>query len=397
MEKNEQDSSGKFAKIALFIVLALIGILLIKVAVLSGGGSTTPSGTSAPSAAPVIPKAPPIINLWAIFLTGLLTGGLTCLAVQGGLLAATLAQAEEDKLKEKTKGGNALPILAFLGAKLTSYMILGFLLGWFGSFFELSLTTRTIMQFAVAIFMIGTALNILNVHPIFRYFVIQPPKFLTRLVRNQSKSKSVFAPLILGAFTIFIPCGTTQAMMALSIGSGSPFLGAAVLFAFILGTSPVFFILGYFATKLGDAWHQKFMRLAAFAIIILAVFNINNAMALTGSNFTIENLIRGLTIAAPTSTASEKQVAVDNPTIEITSFTYTPNSITVKAGKQVSLTLNNTGGSGCIQAFTIPSLGIQKVVPVGTSDTISFTAPSEPGQIPFMCTMGMFRGVINVI
>lgn len=80
------------------------------------------------------------------------------------------------------------------------------------------------MQVFVAIFMIGTALNILNVHPIFRYFVIQPPKFLTRLVRNQSKSKSLFAPTLLGAFTVLIPCGTTQAMMALAIGYGNPFM-----------------------------------------------------------------------------------------------------------------------------------------------------------------------------
>ena len=43
-----------------------------------------------------------MINLWTIFITGLVTGGLSCLAVQGGLLAATIAQNEEEKLKSKT-------------------------------------------------------------------------------------------------------------------------------------------------------------------------------------------------------------------------------------------------------------------------------------------------------
>jgi sulfite exporter TauE/SafE len=122
------------------------------------------------------------MNLWAIFLTGLITGGLTCLAVQGGLLAATIAQREEEKLKEKAKGGNAVPILTFLVAKLVAYTLFGFLLGWFGSLFELSLSARVILQFVVGTFMLGTALNILNVHPIFRYFIIQPPRFLMRLV-----------------------------------------------------------------------------------------------------------------------------------------------------------------------------------------------------------------------
>ncbi|HZE87202.1 MAG TPA: sulfite exporter TauE/SafE family protein [Methylomirabilota bacterium] len=344
------------------------------------------------------------INLIGIFLTGLITGGLTCMAVQGGLLAATIAQREEERLKEKTKqSGNALPIIAFLIAKLVAYTILGFLLGLFGSAFQLSFTAKTIMQVAVAIFMIGTALNILNVHPIFRYFVIQPPRFLTRIIRKESKSKSVFAPALLGAFTVFIPCGTTQAMMAFSIASANPLYGAAILFAFVLGTSPVFFLLGYFATKLGDAMQQKFMKVAAFAIILLAVFNINNAIALTGSNFTLEEIGTGLFCLVSycdtnaIGTAKAVGQATDQANIMIESTGYNPDNLTVKAGSTVTLHLKNNGGAGCTQAFTIPSLGVQKVVPLGSSDTITFTAPNKTGQIAFMCSMGMYRGTINVI
>ncbi|MBP9719056.1 MAG: sulfite exporter TauE/SafE family protein [Candidatus Levybacteria bacterium] len=334
------------------------------------------------------------IGLGGIFLTGLLTGGLTCLAVQGGLLAATIAQREEDKLKEKIHStgsgqtGNAVPILAFLGAKLVAYTILGFLLGMLGSVFQLSITTQVVMQTAVAIFMIGTALNILNVHPIFRYFVIQPPKFLTRIVRNQSKSKSIFAPLLLGAFTVFIPCGTTQAMMALAIGSGSPLLGGAILFAFVLGTSPVFFTLGYFATKLGDAMHQKFMKFAAFTLIILSLFNLNGALSLAGMN----------PLDVQTNLVVEQNIpAVEEATIAFTENAYSPSMVTVKAGSHVKLNLINNNGQGCIQAFTIPKLGIQKIVRIGTSESIEFDAPIEKGGIAFMCSMGMYRGTINVI
>lgn len=342
-------------------------------------------------------------SLIGIFLTGLITGGLTCLAVQGGLLATTIAQREEERLKEKVKGGNAIPILSFLIAKLAAYTVLGLLLGWLGSAFQLSLSAKTILQFAVGIFMIGTALNILNVHPIFRYFVIQPPRFLTRLIRKQSKSGDVFAPALLGAFTVSIPCGTTQAMMALAIASGNPIYGAAILFSFVLGTSPVFFILGYFATKLGDVLHQKFMKIAAYAIIILALFNINNAVALTGSNFTLENIWNGFwcTVSfcnnSSIPTAQAAGLANDNPALSITATGYNPRELTIKAGSQVSLHITNTGGGGCTQAFTIPSLGVQKIIPIGQSDTIAFTAPSQLGDLPFMCSMGMFRGVMHVI
>lgn len=339
-------------------------------------------------------------NLIAIFLTGLITGGLTCMAVQGGLLAATIAQREEEKLKNNLKkGGNALPIISFLIAKLIAYTILGFLLGQLGSFFTLSTTAKVIMQVGVVIFMLGTAFNILNIHPIFRYFIIQPPKFLTRLVRKQSKSQDIFAPAMLGAFTVFIPCGTTQAMMALAIASGNPVFGAAILFAFILGTSPVFFILGFFATKLGDILEKQFMKIAAVFLILLSVFNLNNAIALTGSNYTLENLGKNIycTLWFCNSPSDSNTAAVSEATITITSVSYVPNTITVKRGDNITLHLINNGGTSCIQAFTIPSLGIQRVVPPGSSDTIKFTAPNVVGQIPFMCSMGMFRGVINVI
>lgn len=372
--------------LALIPVMFVLGFLVVKLPSFQTLFTHQPTGS---------------INIMAIFLTGLFTGGLTCLAVQGGLLATTIAQREEQKLTDKTKKtGNALPILSFLLAKIIAYTILGFLLGWLGSIVQLSLGTKVTIQFLVVIFMVGTALNILNVHPIFRYFAIQPPKFLTRLVRKQSKRADLFAPFLLGAFTVFIPCGTTQAMMALAIGSGNPLLGATTLFAFVLGTTPLFFALGYFATKLGDALHQKFMRFAAIAILLLALYNLDGALALSGSRVTVSGILAGVKCAvlncnAPTPSSVGQ--AVQTATITIGERGYSPTLLTIKAGSQVKLHLNNTAGAGCVQAFTIPSLGIQKIVPVGTQSDITFTAPSKPGQLPFMCSMGMYRGTMNVI
>src|SRR5574338_642173 len=77
------------------------------------------------------------------FVTGLTTGGLSCLAVQGGLLASSLAhQIEQDyleqsalqkkrgnkKLQPQKRSNSALPILLFLAAKLVAYTLLGVLL-----------------------------------------------------------------------------------------------------------------------------------------------------------------------------------------------------------------------------------------------------------------------------
>ena len=338
------------------------------------------------------------MNLWAIFITGLTVGGLSCMAVQGGLLAATVAQREQEKLQKRTvTTGNALPILMFLVAKLFAYTILGLILGLLGSAFTWSLAATIILQFVVVIFMVGTALNILDVHPIFRYFVVQPPHFLTRFIRKKSKSDDFFAPALLGAFTVAIPCGATQAVMALAIASGNPFAGAAILFAFILGTSPVFFLLGYFTTKLGDALQQKFMKFAAVVIILLAIFNANNTVALTGSNFTLENIARGFYCTVSYCNDLPIQTPVSDAQITIDNSGYKPDNLTVKAGSPVTLHFKNINGSGCTQAFTIPSLGLQKVVPIGSTGILSFTAPKNAGPISFMCSAGNYRGTINVI
>ena len=340
-------------------------------------------------------------NLWIIFTTGLFAGGLSCLAVQGGLLASAIAQREEEHLKEHAvKKGNALPILAFLVSKLAVYTILGLLLGWFGSLFQLSLSAQAILQIAVALFMIGTAGALLNLHPIFRYFIIQPPKFITRRIRSVSKSGDLFAPALLGAFTVFIPCGVTQGMMALSIASGAPLYGAAIMFTFVLGTSPLFFILGYLATRLGDSLHRKFFKIAAFAIVLLALFNLNNGIALTGSKWTFGKITKGAfcTIAyCEDNGLPAKAPAVSTQTIIIENSGYSPREFTVKAGSEVLVSLINKDAYSCAQVFTIPKLGIQKVVAPGKTDEVVFTAPKKTGQLAFMCGMGMYRGVINVI
>ena len=184
---------------------------------------------------------------------------------------------------------------------------------------------------------------------------------------------------------MFIPCGTTQAMMALAIASGSAWYGGAILFAFILGTAPLFGLLGFFATKLGDTYQKKFFKVAAIAIILLAFYNLKGALTLSGVDFNRTN-----------QSASQTQ-ANSEITITIEPNGYSPKNLTVPAGEKITLHLKNDKAYSCAQAFTIPKLNIQKVVRPGQETTLTFTAPSKPGKLNFSCSMGMYKGVINVI
>ncbi len=337
------------------------------------------------------------VNLFVIFTTGLLVGGISCLAVQGGLLASTLAKLEQEKIVDGTKVNNFVPVLSFIVAKLIAYTILGALLGLLGSLVQLSPFAHLVLQLAVVIFMVGTALNLLNVHPIFRYFVVQPPHFLTKLVRQQSKRHDIFAPAVLGAFTVFIPCGATQAMMALAIASGSPVAGSAILFAFILGTSPLFLILGYFAMRVGDILKERFMKVAAVVLLMIAFFNLNGALTLTGTPYTFTHFVNNAFCIVSYCPQDIYGMPVTDQTIMITPTGYTPSTFTVAAGSEVTVRLVNQGAYGCQQSFIIPSLSLQKIVAPNNVESFTFTAPKKPGNLAFMCSMGMYPGVIRVL
>ncbi len=340
------------------------------------------------------------MNLWLIFLTGLTVGGLTCLAVQGGLLASVIAAKEEEEVEKGTnKRDTVFPTLAFLVAKLIAYTLLGFILGGFGGALGINQSIQVIMQLVTGLYMIAVALNLLNVHPIFRYAVIQPPKFLTRRVKNASKNKDLFAPALLGAMTIFIPCGTTLAMEALAISSANPFLGASIMAAFILGTTPLFFGVGWLTSVMGDNFRAKFLKLAAIVVIYLGITSVNGALVAGGSPITLQALAGMIqTNSQPKQTEKLYSEVPTSQTVQInvTARGYSPNYIKVKKDSPVTMTLVGKDAYSCASAFRIPSLGISKNLQPNETYKVTFT-PKEVGKIAFTCSMGMYSGVIEVI
>src|SRR6266540_6447192 len=298
MTKNRKRSLDPVILIALGIALVTIAIVMV----------VLPSNNSSVG---IANNSSAMSQLAVAFITGLTTGGLSCLAVQGGLLASSLAhQIEQDYLEQaahaerkKQRGkknqpaprsNSAFPIFLFLIAKIVAYTVLGALLGLLGSYLTLSPATRAILMILIGVFMLGNALRMFNVHPIFRYFSIEPPKFITRYIRRTAKGTDTFTPIFLGALTVFIPCGVTQAMMAAALGTGSIVIGAALMFAFILGTSPVFFVVAYLTTELGAGLEKFFMRFVAVVVLILGLVTMNGGLNVLGSPLSLQNLTRGL-------------------------------------------------------------------------------------------------------
>ena len=334
------------------------------------------------------------MDLLVAFLTGLTTGGLGCLAVQSGLLASTLAYQVEQDMKaqgeaasQKFKPHIAQPIFLFLLAKLIAYTILGFLLGTLGSALQLTPTIQALIYMAVGVFMLGNGLRMLNVHPIFRYFVIEPPKWLTRFIRRKSKnSDTIVTPLFMGTLTLFLPCGVTQAMMAAALATGSAAQGAALMFAFILGTTPLFFSVSYFATRLGAAVEKYFTRIVAVTMLILGLVSLDSGLNLMGSPFSFSGLVAGLSASANPGVAN----ASGEYTVQVTEDGYSPVMLHMPAGKPVSLVWVTEDTQTCARSVVIPGLDYQKILPPTGRVELKIPAQDKGTVLRYACSMGMY-------
>lgn len=65
----------------------------------------------------------------------------------------------------------------------------------------------------------------------------------SRTRRLHTATNPYLAPVV-GALTFFLPCGFTQSMQLLALGSGSPVQGGIIMAAFALGTLPVLLAVG---------------------------------------------------------------------------------------------------------------------------------------------------------
>ncbi|MFC1646900.1 sulfite exporter TauE/SafE family protein [Patescibacteria group bacterium] len=339
-------------------------------------------------------------TIWIAFITGLTTGGISCFAVQGGLLAS--AVSEKDGVSEPLDDfrQDIKLVGIFLLAKLFSHTLLGLLLGFIGSAFILSPGLLAGVQIFVGVYMILTALRLLNVHPVFRYTVITPPRSVYKFLKNKTGNGSIFAPLLLGFFTVLIPCGITQAMMVYAVSSSNPLLGAGIMGAFVIGTSPIFLVFG--AAMSGLLQNKALTYAAAIVVLGIGLSSINGGMVLTGSIYTFQNFYRaattdireiGVNKQETKGQINDRGEQVVN--IKVLSNGYEADVNTLKAGVPVRLKLTTQGITSCARAFVIPEFGLSKILPATGEDEIVFT-PQKTGRLAFSCSMGMYTGEFTV-
>ena len=353
------------------------------------------------------------MSLWAVLLTGLLAGGASCAAVQGGLLAGTLARRHPAPGPVKAGGQgkkkappppppspreDLAPVGAFLTGKLASHVVLGAALGLLGDAVQISPKVRAYMQIVAGIAMVLLALDLLGVAAL-RGLVPTPPPAWTRLVRRSGRWGGSLGPALLGLATILIPCGVTLSMMFLAVASGSALSGAAIMATFVVGTAPLFTAIGYVARRSAGALRGRLGVLAGGAVLVAGLVAVNAGLVLNGSSFTLAGVWRsaiGAGRAAPVAAPPLGADGVQRIVIEARAGGYSPSNVTARAGVPTEVTLRTNNTRGCTRSIVMSSFGVQKVLPT-TGDTTIDVGELEPGTYRYTCGMGMYGGSITAV
>jgi len=357
------------------------------------------------------------MSLWAVFVTGLVAGGASCAAVQGGLLAGVVARrrgAEPARVSASsrrrppprrqppvaTRADDCVPVAGFLAGKLVSHVILGAALGALGSAVELGFEARAVLEIAVGVVMVLLAAELLGV-PGLRRVVPQPPASWGRLVRRSGRWGGALGPAVLGLATVLIPCGVTLSMEFLAVASGSPLSGAAVMAAFVVGTSPLFAALGYAARRSSAALRGRLAVLAGVAVLVAGLISVNSGLTLRGSSFTLSSWwhsLSGGAAAAPAAAAGPVGPVgadgVQQLVITVRPRSYTPAHLAARAGVPTRLVFHSAGATGCTSAVVFPSLGVERMLPAN-GDTVVDVGTLRAGTHRYSCAMGMYGGTIE--
>lgn len=363
------------------------------------------------------------MHLLTVFLTGLFAGGVSCAAVQGGLLAglvtrqkataATTGPATGSAAKSNGKlstltatptsswrtqlGDDLAPVGGFLAGKLVSYTLVGGMLGALGTLIALSPHTRAVVQVLAGLLIIAFGLAQLDV-PGFRGFTLTPPESWIRFLRGRARSSSAIAPAVLGFAAILVPCGVTLSVMALAMTSGSAWAGAAIMAVFVVGTAPLFTLIGYAANKAATAWKGRLAAATGIVVLLSGLYALNGGLTLMDSPFAAKNLTATLGIgqpAIPDSSTVTMQNGAQTGVITVSPGRYSPANLAIKAGVPTTLVFRSENAAGCVAALVIPSLGVQTVLPENGDSKIDLGAP-QAGRIDYSCAMGMYSGTITV-
>lgn len=332
-------------------------------------------------------------SLPIVLLIGLTAGISTCMALVGGLVLGASARFAE-KHPNATSVQKFKPHIFFNLGRIISYFVLGAVIGFAGSFFQLSPFILGFLTIAVGVVMLFLGFQLIEIFPRLSNSTFTLPKTISRFLGIKDTSAKEYShtnSMFMGALTFFLPCGFTQAMQLYAISTGNPVSGALTMGVFAIGTAPGLLGIGGLTSVIKGAFAKSFFKFAGVVVILLAFFNLSNGLNLAGFN---------LSIFADSKVSSPDSNVVVKDGVQVVKMTqstngYSPNSFTIKKGLPVKWIITSTDVNTCASTIVSAKFNIRQSLQEG-ENVIEFT-PTEVGQARFSCIMGMYNGVFNVV
>lgn len=336
-------------------------------------------------------------SLAVVVLIGVAAGFSSCMALVGGLILGISAHHSE-KNPEATPAQKFRPHIFFNLGRLISYLIFGGLIGLVGKAFQLSEPILGTLTIVIGIIMLLLGLQLTEISPRLANLSFSLPATISKyfgIKKHQEKEYSHTNSMLVGALTLFLPCGFTQAMQLFAMSTGSFWRGAAIMGAFALGTAPGLLGIGGLTSIIKGRFSHSFFKFAGVVVVVLAILNISNGLSLTGLNLKLPSSSN-----EPVKLSSSSSPSLTDDGFQVVHMTqidsgYQPNSFTIKKGVPVKWIVDSKDSSTCAASLFSQELNIRKFLNPG--DNVFEFTPDAVGTIPFSCSMGMYRGSFTVI
>lgn len=355
-------------------VFKLIGILIIVLAVIFIGNSTTGIDMNSKLKG---------ATYFMLFVVGVLTS-IHCVGMCGGIMFSQTIKGEANGKIAVIK-----PALLYNLGRVLSYTILGGIVGAVGSVFTLSIVLKAALQIFAGTFMIIMGLN-MSGFGLFRKINFKLP-WSACSIKKKPK-----APFLVGILNGFMPCGPLQTMQLYALGTGSAFKGALSMFLFALGTVPLMLAFGALSGLFSKNSTKTILKFSGILVVVLGITMGTRGLALAGVNLpsiTFNSKAKGVAASKASPKLTIKNgVQIINMTADENG--YTPNGLYVQKNMPVKWIIDGKSLNSCNDIIVIPSLNKQINLQPG-ENVIEFTP--QDSDISFSCGMGMIRGVIKVV
>ncbi len=321
-------------------------------------------------------------SLWLVVLIGLTAGFSTCMAIVGGLVLAISAKQNKDH-DELSFRKKIIPHLWFNVGRIVWFGILGGILGLFGSVVKMSPFVMSVVILIIGVVMLLLGVNLTNISPKLSAISLTLPTgawFKKQDIKTEkSEIKKRIKLLITWALSFFLPCGFTFAMQMYAIGTGSFWMGMAVMSLFAIGTLPGLLSIGSLTSIFKGKKAQVAYQAIWILVILVGLFNISNAYGV---------LKNGL--------PSNQQVTTETWDITTINMVYgvdglEPNILYLDVWKKYKIVVDvQVAIYSCLNTMYIPGLDDHyKTLVKWQKIEYTFSA-TKPGEYPFVCaTMWM--------